>query len=75
MHAVLSGLPQTVFRVKGILNLQEKPEHRCVLQATGKRAAIEVGQAWGEEQPITQIVFIGTQGGVNGELFRSILSG
>ncbi len=75
LHGLLSRLPKTVFRVKGILNLEEKPEHRCILQATGRRAEIEVGQPWGNETPITQIVFIGTQGGVNREHFQAMLSG
>ncbi|MGD1715731.1 CobW family GTP-binding protein [Dapis sp. BLCC M172] len=75
LHGLLSQLPKTVFRVKGILNLQEKPKHRCVLQATGRQAEIEVGQPWGDETPLTQIVFIGTQGGVDGIRFQMMLSG
>lgn len=67
LHALLSSLPKTVFRVKGILNLLEKPKHRCILQATGRRAAIEVGQLWADQQPITQIVFIGSRGGLDEE--------
>ena len=47
LHAALSRLPPTVFRAKGLLNLAEKPEHRCMLQAPGRRATLTIGAAWG----------------------------
>lgn len=74
LHALLGQLPKGIFRVKGIVNLAEKPDHPCVLQATGKRAAVTVGQPWGERRRQTQIVFIGSQGGVDGDWLRSQLT-
>ncbi|MEL7034344.1 MAG: hypothetical protein AAFO04_01810 [Cyanobacteria bacterium J06592_8] len=41
------------------MNLQEKPEHRCILQATGRRAEVEVGQPWVEETPTKQTIDAG----------------
>lgn len=74
LHTLLRQLPKSVFRVKGIVNLEEKPDHPCILQATGKRAALTVGQPWGDRKPSTQIVFIGTQGDVNGEWLKARLT-
>ncbi len=65
LHAVLGALPRGVVRVKGILNLVEKPGHRCLLQVSGARALVTVGQPWGAEEPETRIVFIGLSGAVN----------
>lgn len=67
LHAVLQQMPSTIFRVKGFLYLRERPEYRCILQATGKRALITIGDAWGERPPNNQIVFIGNRGGVDGQ--------
>jgi len=65
LNSVLSQLSRTIFRTKGFLYLSEKPEHRCILQATSGRAAITIGQPWGAEAPKSRIVFIGSRGGVN----------
>lgn len=75
LHAVLSGLPKTIFRAKGLLNLVEKPDHPCVLQSTGKRATLTVGQPWGSRTPRNQIVFIGSRGGVDGAWLLQHLTG
>ena len=75
LHALLSRLPKTIFRAKGLVNLLEKPDHPCVLQSTGKRATLTVGQPWGDRTPVTQLVFIGSQGGVNGDWIGQQLSG
>jgi G3E family GTPase len=64
LNSVLARLPRTIFRTKGFLYLREKPDHRCILQATSGRAAITVGQPWGDEAPRSRIVFIGSRGGV-----------
>jgi len=67
LHSMLAHLPPTVLRVKGIVNLAEKPGNSCVVQSTGKRAELTVGQPWRDRIPRTQIVFIGTRGGVDGD--------
>jgi len=75
LHAMLSRMPRTVFRAKGVLNLVEKPDHPCVLQSTGRRATVTVGRPWGTRAPRTQIVFIGTRGGVDGAWIDDQLTG
>lgn len=75
LHAVLSRLPSTIFRAKGLLNLVEKPDHPIVLQSTSRRATLTVGEPWGERAPRTQIVFIGSRGGVDGTWIEAELAG
>lgn len=75
LHDVLSRLPRTIFRAKGLLNLVEKPDHPVVLQSTGRRATLTVGRPWGERLPRTQIVFIGSRGGVDGAWLMESLNG
>ena len=75
LHAVLSRLPKTVFRAKGLVHLVEKPDHPVVLQSTGRRATLTVGQPWEGRPPYTQIVFIGSRGGVDGAWLKHQLDG
>ena len=74
LHTLLRDLPKTVFRAKGLVNLVEKPDHPCVLQSTGRRATLTVGQPWGDRPPMTQIVFIGSHGGVDGNWLETQLT-
>ncbi len=75
LHDILSRLPSTIFRVKGILNLVEKPGYPLILQSTGRRATLTVGQPWGDRTPRSQIVFIGSRGGVDIAWLNERLSG
>ncbi len=66
---------QPAFRAKGIINLLERPDYPVILQSTGSRATLTVGEAWGEREPVTQIVFIGSQGGVDSQWLEEHLEG
>lgn len=75
LNAALGRLPHTIFRVKGFLNLREKPHHRCILQATAGRAAITVGEPWGHETPESAIVFIGSRDGADAGKINQLFEG
>lgn len=62
IHDLLSRLPERAYRVKGFLHLVERPDVRCILQATGRRATITVGEPWGASPPTSRIVFIAAKG-------------
>lgn len=64
LHALLAAAPAGWLRVKGLLHLDCKPTHRCVLQATPRHAAITVAQPW-TRRPRSQIVVIGLRGSVD----------
>jgi len=62
LHAVLGRLPREVLRVKGDVFLQEKPDHRCILQYASGSASITVRSRWGDEGRATRLVFIAPAG-------------
>lgn len=66
LRTALQDLPATIFRGKGILYLAETPKRRAVLQIVGVRITVVVGEEWGDAIPGTQMVFIGTPGGLDG---------
>jgi G3E family GTPase len=61
---MLKRLPNTVYRVKGIVYMADSPEQRGVLQMVGKRATIDVQGGWSGE-PGSNVVFIGADGSVD----------
>lgn len=68
----VDALPTTIFRAKGLVYLKEAPDRKTVMQVVGRRATLTMGEKWGEQRPHTQIVVIGSYGGVDGELLQSL---
>lgn len=66
LRQTIKKLPTTIYRAKGIVNLADIPDRRSVLQMVGQRASITLGDAWDDQPPHTQIVVIGSNGGVDG---------
>ncbi|NDJ51484.1 MAG: GTP-binding protein [Chloroflexi bacterium] len=62
LRKALARLPNTVFRAKGIIHVNDVPERRAILQMTGKRGVLKMGEPWGATTPFTQIVMIGASG-------------
>lgn len=56
----------TIFRVKGVLWVAESPGRGAVLQVVGNRVTLTIGKPWGDTTPHTQLVMIGTPGGIDG---------
>ena len=75
LRAALQNLPRTVFRAKGIVYVAEKPGHQLILQATGRRAELAVGDRWDGAAPRTQLVFIGSRGGVDQQRLATLFGG
>jgi G3E family GTPase len=67
LRSALETLPDTVFRCKGIVYLEELPGYRYVLQMVGKRYHLEETGRWGSEPPRSEIVMIGTGDGMDHE--------
>jgi hypothetical protein len=55
----LEQLPETVYRCKGVIYLEEIPIARYVLQMVGKRYYLDESGLWGNELPRSEIVLIG----------------
>lgn len=71
---VLKELPPTVVRAKGILLTTEAPERRVVFHLVGRRVMFTVGEPWGTLRPQTQLVAIGTPGGIDGATLATQLA-
>ncbi|PMH43755.1 GTPase [Vibrio sp. 10N.286.49.B3] len=66
LYPLLQQFSIDAYRMKGILNLIDRPDHRCIFQCTGQRANVTVGDAWQEdENRATRLVFIGPKGGLD----------
>ena len=64
---VKKRLPANVYRCKGVIYTADNPESRTVLQVVGRRADVSMLDEWGERQPRTQIVAIGSKGSIDPE--------
>jgi len=58
-HMVRRELPASVYRCKGIVYVDTKPDHRMALQAVGRRVEISVLDAWADRSRCSKIVAIG----------------
>lgn len=70
LRATCTELPSWVFRAKGFVHLDARPEHRTVLQIVGRRARIDLGEPWGDRPRETVIVCIGSREGFDPEALR-----
>jgi G3E family GTPase len=64
----INKLPSTIFRAKGVLWLDDAPENRSVFHVVGKRAMLTQAGPWGNITHGSQIVAIGSAGGVDPDL-------
>ena len=51
LRSVIETLPDTIYRLKGIVYLEELPSHQIVLQMVGKRSNLRDAGCWGSEDP------------------------
>ncbi len=65
LQKAIKDLPMTIFRVKGVLWVAESPGRGAVLQVVGSRVTLTIGKPWGDTPPHTQMVMIGTPGGID----------
>lgn len=70
VRQVLDQLPGYIFRAKGFLALEEVPDRRVQLQMVGKRVSLTQGEAWQDENRLSQLVLIGEMDGFDVEQLR-----
>ena len=58
----IAALPPAIYRAKGVVYLDRDPRRRYVLQLVGRRSSLTADRGWGEQEPATQLVFIGERG-------------
>lgn len=59
LRDAFDDLSSRVYRAKGIVYLDDLPEHRVLLQMVGRRSGITSTRRWGDETPSTRILLIG----------------
>lgn len=73
LRGMFEELPNTIYRAKGIVQLHDMPDNRWILQMVGKSASLTLADVWGDGPPRTQIVMIGSHGGLDvGALRRQL---
>ena len=75
LRSVFERLPDTVYRAKGIVYLEELPEYRVILQMVGKRSTLRDAGRWGPATPKTELVMIGIEDGIDGDAMTIALDG
>ncbi len=66
LRDVTKNLPSTIYRAKGFVYLSDAPGRRGILQMTGRRVRLALGEPWDKGQaPYNEIVVIGSAGGVD----------
>jgi G3E family GTPase len=75
LRAVFERLPDSIYRAKGIVYLEELPEHRVVLQMVGRRSRLKDAGRWGTERKRTELVMIGIEDGIDGDAMQIALDG
>lgn len=68
----VDALPGSIFRAKGLVFLKEAPERRAIMHVVGRRATLSLGEKWGEQAPRTQLVVIGSAGGVDAAMLQAL---
>jgi G3E family GTPase len=72
LRRAVETLPDTIYRAKGIFFLAESPDRKGVLNVVGKRASLTfLGSSWETDTPRSQVVFIGTHGGIDPEALEA----
>ncbi|HRE26736.1 MAG TPA: GTP-binding protein, partial [Anaerolineales bacterium] len=70
-RVMIRALPHTIFRAKGVLYFADAPLRRGLLHVVGKRVRLSVGDEWGATKPSTQVVVIGSAGGIDAAALRA----
>ena len=65
LRSALEQLPESVYRCKGVIQIEEMPLNRYVLQMVGKRYCFEQSGRWNGEMPRSEIVLIGDRDGID----------
>lgn len=73
LRQTLAALPASIYRVKGFCQLADLPQRRAVLHLVGSRSELQPGAPWGESEPATRLVLIGTRGGLDRSALQQAL--
>lgn len=75
LRSVFELLPETIYRAKGVIYLEELSEYQVILQKVGKRSSLKSVSRWGSQPPRTELVMIGIEGSIDEDAMRAALEG
>lgn len=75
LRAAIESLPDTIYRAKGIVCLEELPTYRIAVQMVGRRYDLCDTHPWGSERPSSEIVLIAPHGGLDRERLQRTFEG
>lgn len=67
LRAAIEALPETIYRAKGIVHLEELPTYQIAMQMVGKRYNLCDTQPWGSVPAQSEIVLIASRGGIDSD--------
>ncbi len=71
LRQALAALPAEVYRAKGVCNIAELPEQRCVMHLVGNRCEINPAEHWQGATPYSQVIVIGKRGAIDAASFQA----
>ncbi len=75
VQALVDKLPPTIYRAKGIVYIHDYPDSRFILQIVGRRGTLMIADKWGDQSPFTQMVVIGSAGGIDAAVLTALFDG
>ncbi len=75
VQALVDKLPNTIYRAKGFIYLRDYPDNRFILQIVGRRGSLMIAEEWGDQTPSTQMVVIGSAGGIDPAVLTALFEG
>jgi len=75
VQALVDKLPPTIYRAKGIVYIRDYPDSRFILQIVGRRGTLMIENKWGDQKPFTQMVVIGSAGGIDPAVLTALFDG
>ena len=65
IRSLIENLPETIYRLKGIVYIEEMPFHKVEIQTVGKRINMGDTERWGEKPRQSEIVMIASKNGID----------
>lgn len=71
LRKTIRRLPAAVYRCKGFAYLANRPDQRFLLQGVGRRTSLSPAGVWGDNEPRTDLVFIGASGSLDSRVLEA----
>jgi G3E family GTPase len=75
VQALVDKLPPTIYRAKGIVYIRDYADSRFILQIVGRRGTLMIENKWGDQKPFSQMVVIGSAGGIDPAALTNLFEG